>query len=491
MLDDMFVQQGNRRPSRREFLKSVSLGTTAALVAGCLSRPLTCQNSKRLPNLVVIFTDDQGYGDVGCYGATGFSTPNLDGMAERGMCFTNFYSAAPVCTPSRAALMTGCYPMRVGLPSVLGPRSKQGIKADETTLAELLKRRGYATACFGKWHLGHHREFLPLQHGFDEYFGLPYSNDMKPRPNALGPKSKHPPLPLIEGNEVIGTSPDQTQLTTWYTERAVDFIERCSDRPFFLYVPHAMPHVPLHVSDKYENSCKRGLFGDVIQEIDWSVGKILSTLKRTGVEENTLVVFTSDNGPWLAHREHAGSAGPLREGKATTFEGGMRIPCIMQWPGRVPAGSVCEEMATTMDILPTMAGLAEAPLPPSRDIDGKDIFPLMSGTSGARTPHEAFFYYKARELQAVRSGKWKLHLRHQYRECNKAQHPNERLVTKTQAILEQSLFDLASDIGETTDVSAQHPEVVKRLLALIDNAREDLGDGKNKGKGARPCGIHE
>jgi len=377
------------------------------------------------------------------------------------------------------------------LPRVLGPRVNNGISSDETTIAELLKRRGYATACFGKWHLGHHPEFLPLQHGFDEYFGLPYSNDMKPRDNSNRKKPANPPLPLLEGNDVIETSPDQTKLTTWYTERAVDFIERRSGSPFFLYVPHTMPHVPLHVSGKYEDSSEQGLYGDVIQEIDWSVGEILKALKRTGVEDNTLVVFTSDNGPWLTYRDHAGSAGPLREGKGTTFEGGMREPCIMQWPGRIPSGSVCTEMATTMDILPTFAKLIDEPLPKDRIIDGKDIWPLLSGDSRAKTSHDPLFYYMATELQAVRSGNWKLHLRHNYRTCAKPATPNERPVKKENPMLEQSLFDLENDIGETTDVSVENPEVVKRLLGLLENAREDLGDGKIEGKGVRPCGLHE
>ncbi|MHC4331892.1 MAG: sulfatase-like hydrolase/transferase, partial [Planctomycetota bacterium] len=306
--------------TRRDFLKAVGLGTAALTMPSCVSS--TGQVSGRAsvdkPNFVIIFMDDQGYADVGCFGAKGLQTPNLDRMAAEGVRFTDFYAAAASCTPSRAALMTGCYPQRVSLPHVLGPNAKIGINSEEQTIADILKTRGYATACYGKWHLGHHPQFLPTRHGFDDYFGLPYSNDMWPN----HPTNKSfPDLPLIEGEKIIEYNPDQTKLTTWYTERAVKFIEANKDRPFFVYLPHSMVHVPLFVSDKFKGKSKQGLFGDVIMEIDWSVGQILSTLKLLSIHKRTLVIFSSDNGPWLSYGDHAGSAGPLREGKGTTFDG--------------------------------------------------------------------------------------------------------------------------------------------------------------------------
>ncbi|MFB0525450.1 MAG: sulfatase [Phycisphaerae bacterium] len=442
----------------------------------------------RLPNFVIILTDDQGYADVGCFGAKGFETPNLDRMAAEGVRFTDFYVAAASCTPSRVALMTGCYPQRVGLPNVLGPSAKIGINSQETTIAEMLKPLGYATACYGKWHLGHHPKFLPTRHGFDEYFGLPYSNDMWPH-HPENP-DRYPDLPLVEGERVIEYNPDQTQLTTWYTERAVKFIEKNKDRPFFLYVPHSMVHVPLHVSDKFKGKSKRGLYGDVVMEIDWSVGQILATLKRLNIDEHTLVIFCSDNGPWLSYGDHAGSAKPLREGKGTTFDGGQREPTIMRWPSKIPAGTVCNEPASAMDILPTIAKLTGAELP-SRRIDGKDIWSLMSGKAGAKSPHEAFFYYSGWELQAVRSGKWKLHLPHNYRTLGgRKGGTGGQPVKYEQAKIGLALFDLESDIAEQHNVSAQHPDVVKRLLALADKMRQDLGDSAKKmtGKNRRPPG---
>jgi arylsulfatase A-like enzyme len=439
------------------------------------------------PNFVIIFTDDQGYQDVGCFGSPNIKTPNLDRMARQGMRFTDFYAGQPVCTASRAALLTGCYPNRVGLLGALGPRSKTGISDKESTIAQVLKTRGYATAIFGKWHLGDSPKFLPTRHGFDEFFGLPYSNDMWPN-HPVNPKN-YPPLPLIRGEQVEGLMPDQTQLTTRYTEHALRFIERNKDRPFFLYVAHNMPHVPLFVSDKFKGKSKRGLYGDVIMEIDWSVGQILVALKKHGLDEKTLVVFTSDNGPWLLYGDHAGSARPLREGKTTTFDGGLREPCIMRWPGKIPAGTVCRELAATMDLLPTFARLAGAEVPSDRIIDGKDIWPLLSGQPGAKTPHEAYFYYWGRHLQAVRSGKWKLHLAHDYdrpdppgRDARPGKYSKRRI--------EVALFDLENDVSEVKNVADQHPEVVTRLQALAEKCREDLGDSATgqEGKHVRPPG---
>ncbi len=439
------------------------------------------------PNFVIIFTDDQGYQDVGCFGSPDIKTPNLDRMARQGMRFTDFYVGQPVCTASRAALLTGCYPNRVGLLGALGPKSKVGISDKELTLAQVLKTRGYATAIFGKWHLGDSPQFLPTRHGFDEYFGLPYSNDMWPN-HPVNPKS-YPPLPLIRNEQVAGLMPDQTQLTTWYTEHALRFIERNKERPFFLYVAHNMPHVPLHVSDKFKGKSKRGLYGDVIMEIDWSVGQILASLKKHSLDEKTLVVFTSDNGPWLLYGNHAGSARPLREGKTTTFDGGLREPCIMRWPGWIPAGALCRELAATMDLLPTLARLAGAELPRDRVIDGRDIWPLMSGQPGAKSPHEAYFYYWGKHLQAVRSGKWKLHLAHNYDQpAPPGRDGKPGKYSKREINL--ALFDLETDIGETNNVADRHPDIVVRLQALAEKCRDDLGDSATgqEGKNVRPPG---
>ncbi len=475
--------------NRRDFLKTAGLAAAALAVPGCGSafQQTSSGASVDRPNLVIVFCDDVGYADVGVFGAKGYETPNLDRMAAEGVKFTDFYAAAPSCTPSRAALITGCYPQRVGLPNVIGPSAKIGISSAEQTIAEVLKPLGYATACYGKWHLGHHPKFLPMRHGFDDYFGLPYSNDMWP----YHPTNKRfPDLPLIEGERVVEYNPDQTQLTTWYTEHAVRFIEKNKDQPFFLYLPHSMAHVPLFVSDKFKGKSEQGLYGDVMMEIDWSVGQILSTLKRLGIDKKTLVIFSSDNGPWLSYGDHAGLATPLREGKGTTFDGGQCEPTIMRWPGQIPADTVCNEPASTMDILPTFAKLAGAELP-SRRIDGKDIWPLMSGKPGAKSPHEALFYYRGFALEAVRSGKWKLHLPHSYRSLGGREGgTGGQPVKYEQAKIGLALFDLEKDIGEQYDVSLQYPDVVERLLGLVERMREDLGDSAKKmtGKNRRPPG---
>jgi arylsulfatase len=442
-----------------------------------------------LPNIVLIFTDDQGYADLGCFGAKGFTTPNIDRLAREGRRFTDFHAAAPVCSASRVALLTGCYPPRVGIHGALPPKSRIALNSSETTLAELVKQKGYATAIFGKWHLGDAPEFLPVHHGFDEYFGLPYSNDMwpsHPEPNTF------PALPMIEGDRVINadvTDADQDQLTTRYTERAVEFIQRNKDRPFFLYLAHSMPHVPLHVSDKFRGKSAQGLYGDVIQEIDWSVGQILRELDEQGLTKETLVIFTSDNGPWLSYGEHSGNAGPLREGKGTCWEGGTREPCVMRWPGRIPAGTECTEMLMTIDLFPTIARLIGAELPP-RKIDGLDVWPLLAGEPGAKNPHDAyFFYYEDNQLQAVRSGPWKLQLPHTSRTLGDQPRATGGQPAKYREIrIEQAqLFNLASDLGETMDVASQHPEELKKLEAFAEQARAELGDAltKRQGAGAR------
>ena len=466
----------------------------AWLAAGCQA-PVeeAVTPAERPPNPLIIFTDDQGYADLGVYGAEGFETPNIDRMASEGVRFTSFYVASPVCSPSRAALLTGSYPQRISIPRVLFPQFDEGLHPDEITIADLLKPLGYATAIFGKWHLGHHPEHLPAAQGFDEYFGLPYSNDMTPDPakNPNPPARRHPPLPLIEGVETVEIEPNQSQLTRRYTERAVDFIERYADRPFCLYLPHSMPHLPLFVSERFAGVSDRGLYGDVIVEIDWSVGEILDTLDRLGLDEQTLVVFTSDNGPWLVKGSHGGSAGTLREGKGTTFEGGQRVPAVMRWPGRIAAGLVSDELVTAMDLFPTIAGLTGAPIPTDRILDGKDIWPLMSGAPGAVSPHEAFFYFVRNELHAVRSGRWKLHVPHGYGTIEGADLRTPTFQgTYARAEIELSLFDLEADVGETANVAEGHPELVEQLMALIEQARDDLGDSltDREGRNVRPPG---
>jgi arylsulfatase A-like enzyme len=439
----------------------------------------------RPPNVVLIFVDDMGYADLHCYGSN-VPTPNLDRMAKEGMRFTSFYVAQGVCSASRAALMTGCYSNRVSIRGALFPNNPIGLNPNEDTIAEILKRRGYATAIFGKWHLGDREPFLPVHQGFDEYFGLPYSNDMFRRPNS---KPDYPELPLLDGTKTIELNPDQTKLTTLYTEHAVKFIEDNKGRPFFLYVPHSMPHVPLAVSEKFKGKSPRGLYGDVVMELDWSVGQILDALKRNGLDEQTLVAFTSDNGPWLVYGNHGGSAGPLREGKATAFEGGVREPFIARWPGHIPAGRECNEPAMTIDLLPTFAKLAGATLATDRIIDGKDIWPLLAGEPGAKSPHEALYFYWGTELHAVRSGKWKLHFPHPYWTVPTA--GADGVSTKAKkAEIGLSLFDLEADVGESKNVAAEHPDVVKQLEAFGEQAREDLGDSLTNriGKNVRPPG---
>ncbi len=467
-----------------------------------LVAPLPAAERPAQPNVVIVFCDDLGYGDIGCFGASGYETPNLDRMAAEGIRFTRFYVAQAVCSASRAALLTGCYPNRIGIRGALGPRSTVGIADGEMTLGEVAKQRDYATAIFGKWHLGHHPQFLPTRHGFDEYYGLPYSNDMWPYhpgylhlPPAERKRRGFPDLPLFEGERIVNaavTPEDQQQLTTQYAEHAVDFIERNAGRPFLLYLAHSMPHVPLYVSDKYRDKTQQGRFGDVIEEIDWSVGQVLAALKKHDLDEKTLVIFTSDNGPWLSYGNHAGSAGPLREGKGTSWEGGVREPFVARWPGVIPTGRVCHEPAMTIDLLPTIAGLIGAKLP-DHAIDGLDIWPLISAQSGAKSPHDAFyFFYANNQLQAVSSGPLKLYLPHRYRTMGGRPGGRDGIPADYEhRTLEQpELYDVVADIGETTDIAAERPQDVERLLAIAERARAELGDTltDRTGSGVRPSG---
>ena len=453
----------------------------------------------RLPNVIIVFNDDMGYADIGVFGAKGYATPNIDRLAREGVQFTNFHVAQAVCSASRAALLTGCYSNRVGIHGALGPKSTPGINAAETTIAEVMKSRGYATGMAGKWHLGHHAPFLPPRHGFDDSFGLPYSNDMWPYHPEAKPGS-YPKLPLYENGRVIDAeiTPDKMRnLTTWYTERAVSFIEKNKDRPFFFYLAHSMPHVPLAVSDKFKGKSQRGLFGDVIMEIDWSVGEVLRTLAKHGLERDTLVIFTSDNGPWLSYGNHAGSAAPHREGKGTAWEGGTRVPCLMRWPGQLPAGAVSDDYLMTIDLLPTLAGRIGAKLP-ALPIDGLDVWPLLSRQPGAKNPHDGYGnWYAQNELQAVVSGDglWKLVLPHRYRTLGGRPGGRDGTPAKyeTVALTAPTLYNLRSDRSETTDVAAANPAVVQHLLAFAEKCRADLGDSltKRTGPGAREAGRLE
>lgn len=451
-------------------------------------------------NIILIFMDDLGYGDLSCYGATQYKTPNLDKMASQGVRFTSFMSAQAVCSESRAGILTGCYPNRVGISGALMPDAKIGLNPNEETIAEVLKKRNYKTAAIGKWHLGYQREFLHLQQGFDEYLGLPYSNDMWPV-NFDGKlaaensnKARYPILPLIDGNDKtreIQTLDDQSELTTLYTERAVRFIEANKKNPFFLYLAHSMPHIPLAVSAKFKGKSEQGLYGDVIMEIDWSVGEIMKALEKHGLEENTLVIFTSDNGPWLNFGHHAGSTGGLREGKGASFEGGQREPCIMKWPGHIAEGTICNKLASTIDILPTLAAITNSALP-EKKIDGVNILPLLFGDENAN-PRESFlYYYRKNSLEAVRKGDWKLVFSHPGRTYIGFKPGVDGFPggTNENFLYEEGLYDLRRDPGERYDVKEYYPGVVAELKKLAEEARQDLGDDiqKLEGKNRREPG---
>ena len=434
-----------------------------------------------------MLTDDQGYADVGCYGAQGFATPRLDRMAAEGLRFTDFHVSQAVCSASRASLMTGCYAERVGIEGALNPNSRIGLHPDEETIAELLREAGYATGIFGKWHLGHHEPFLPLQQGFDEYAGLPYSNDMWPFEPGADPLEEitrnvlYPELRFYEGNEpaeVVGTLADQAALTEQITRRALDFIGRQAEhdeQPFFLYVAHSMPHVPLGDPLSFAGRSEQGAYGDVIMEIDDSIGRILDALDESGVGDDTLVIFTSDNGPWLRCGDHAGSAGPLREGKMTVWEGGTRVPCIARWPGRIAAGGTCDRLATTMDLLPTITALAGA-RSPTRRIDGVSLASLLDEPTG-ESPRRALCYYYGGHLNAVRRDRWKLVFPHEYGSYDPDE-PGRGGVPGpyVRASCGLELYDLDEDPGETADVSSRHPDVVRELQLLARQARDVLGD---------------
>jgi arylsulfatase A len=410
------------------------------------------------PNFVLIFTDDQGYGDIGCFGSKTIRTPHLDRLAEEGRKFTSFMAASSVCSPSRAALLTGSYPKRTGVENVLFPVSNTGLNPQEHTIADHLRQQGYATACFGKWHLGHHPETLPRQQGFDAYFGIPYSNDMNHPDNKGKPKGgtdgmdelwKDPgstltkwKTPLVENEEIIEMPVDQRTITRRCTDRGVAFIRENRERPFFLYLPYSMPHIPLYVPDDVRDPDPKRAYINTIEHIDTEVGRIFATLRELDLAENTYVIYTTDNGPWLPFKHHGGSAGPLRDGKGTAFEGGQRVPCIMWAPGRIPAGTETDGLASTIDLLPTIAAITNTPLPADRKIDGIDISPLLTGD--AESPRKEFLYYNRENLAGIRQGDWKLL-------ANNGKKKNAML------------FNLADDIGEKNNLAAQNPELVERL----------------------------
>ena len=443
-----------------------------ALVASTLITPALSAQTKK-PNIIIILADDLGWGDLGCYGHPVMRTPHLDRMAKEGMRFTDFYSTAEVCTPSRAALLTGRYPIRNGLCHdkfrVLRNNSSGGIQADETTLAEILKGLGYATACIGKWHLGHLPQYLPTRHGFDYYLGMPYSNDMKPAPDS--PKGRdrffeenlvHWQTPLIQGEKIIEEKPDQRLLTRRYTEEAKRFIQKHKSGPFFLYLPHTFPHVPLFASKEFRGKSPAGIYGDVVEELDWSVGQILELLRREGIADDTLVIFTSDNGPWLIFNQHGGSAGPFRDGKGSTWEGGMRVPGIFWWPGRIPAGRTEHQVACTMDVFTTCVRLAGGKVPGDRTIDGVDIAPILMGKGTVdRGP---FFYYRGQTLYALRLGMWKIHL-----VTRTAYGPDD-----TKRHDPPLLFHLGTDPGERFDVAAKHPDVLAEAARVVARHRATI-----------------
>jgi arylsulfatase A-like enzyme len=458
---------------KKTTLRAILCALTGALVPLAAARA----EERRPPNIVVILADDLGYGDLGCYGHPSIRTPNLDRMAAEGLRFTDFYASAPVCTPSRAGLVTGRLAVRSGMASetrrVLFPDSSGGLPEEEVTIARALKSAGYATACVGKWHLGHLPAYLPQSHGFDHYFGIPYSNDMDRTADAppardavLDPRIEYFSVPLLRGAAVVERPAEQHTLTRRYTEEAVRWIRQNRDRPFLLYFAHTFPHVPLFASERFRGTSPRGIYGDVVQELDWSVGEVLDAVRAERLADRTLVFFTSDNGPWLTQQGHGGSAGLLRDGKGSTWEGGMRVPAIAWWPGRIRAGTVTRDLASNLDLFPTAVALGGAALPQGRVLDGFDLAPVLfaGGVSGRTT----VFFYRDTELYAVRRGPWKVHT---VTRAGYGPDPPERRQPPL-------VYNLAEDPSERFDLSGRKPEVLAEIAREVERHRAGLVPGK-------------
>ena len=468
------------------FTTTFLLFTVFLVVEGCTTEPI-----ERPPNVIFILTDDQGYEDLGIYGAQDIETPNLDRMAKEGAYFTSYYATQPVCSASRASILTGCYPDRIGIHNAYSPGSKVGLNPDETTLAELLQEKGYKTGIFGKWHLGDAPKFMPRNHGFDEFFGILYSNDMWPKHPQQGTVFNFPEIALYENETPIQILEDQTFLTGALTQRAIAFIKKNKEQPFFVYLPHPQPHVPLFAAPSFQKTQERGLYGDVISEIDDSVGQIINTLKAEGLAENTILIFTSDNGPWLSYGGHSGSAGKFREGKGTNWEGGHRVPGIIRYPKRILPNTIIEAPAMGIDWLPTLVELTQSRLP-EKKIDGVSLVPLLTGET-SRSPHENFFfYYRTNELHAVRHKEWKLYLPHTYRSLNGKQGTNDGYPVpyEMNEITIPELYNLDLDPEEQMNIAALHPEWVSKITKIADSVRGVLGDRLTGIKGAevRPVG---
>ena len=427
------------------------------------------------PNVVVIFMDDMGYGDIGPFGATKQKTPNLDRMAKEGMKLTSFY-AAPACSVSRAQLLTGCYGPRINVPWVYMPVSPEGLNPKEITIADHLKKLGYATMCIGKWHVGDQPEFLPTKQGFDHYFGIPYSNDMQRTSTESGLRV----TPLLRDDKVtkLLTDEEQSRIVESYTDEAINFISNNKEKPFFLYLPHTAIHPPIYPGKAFQGKSENGRVGDWIEEVDWSTGRILDTLRELKLDKNTLVIFTSDNGPWLIKEKDSGSAGPLRGGKGSTWEGGVRVPTLAWWPGKIPAASSVDAVAGTIDLLPTIVTIAGGAVPAEPIIDGRDISPLLLGKS-KQSPREAHYYFKGYNLEAVRQGPWKLALAPQIETMGRSFDDDAKGS-------EPRLYHLDGEIGERTNVAAQNPEIVAKLTALAEKMKADIG--KADGPASRPAG---
>ena len=479
------------------FFTARFLLATLLLFYNCSNNNLTKQKE---PNIVIVLLDDMGYGDIESFGAINYSTPNINRLADDGMLFTSFYSAQAVCSASRAGLLTGTYPNRIGIHGALSPGSKIGLNTNEKTIAEVLKEKNYKTAVIGKWHLGHQKEFLPLNHGFDYYYGIPYSNDMWPvdfdgnqitDPNNWK-KKYYPQLPIIENYDKIAevkTLDDQANLTTLYTEKSVEFINKNVNNSFFLYLPHSMPHVPIAASNKFKGKSKQGLYGDVIMELDWSLGEIIKALEKNDIIENTIIIFTSDNGPWLNFGNHAGNTGGLREGKGTVFEGGQRVPTIVSWPRIIKKSTISNNLVSSIDILPTIAEIVNGKLP-DHTIDGVSILSTLKGHETSPRDH-FFYYYKTNRLEAVRKDHWKLILPHNSRSYENVIPGMDGHGGKyARLVVDYSLYNLRRDPGERYNVIEKYPEITQVLKDLAEKARDDMGDNatERQGKNTREPG---